>query len=416
MNRKKVWKSVAVILLTAFSQFLGQAAYSQPQADAQPGTFTTFDIPGAPGLIPTAINSAGAITGYYFDAGGLIHSFLRTPEGTVITFDPPGATCSTSTSNTCSVSYDINSAGVVAGTYQDASGNGHGFLRDPSGAFTIIDAPGSINATDVKGISPAGTFTGGYWGPGFLYHGYVQRSNRIFTTFDPSGSTYTQADRINPAGVVTGVYQDVDGLLHGFVRYPDGKTETYDAPVPGFVLTSPTTTINAEGVVAGSYCGDASCNSVHGFVRTHDGQFTTIDAPGNNYGTVAAGINSSGTIAGYYTLADFSATHGFVRTGDGQFHTFDPPGSFGTVTTAISNSGVITGWYCDATSCHGFVRSPGTSHIVTEARDVVRAVPTGIDIRARLCRLQFTPKAIGNPTPKTGLKLPFKCPSSGAPA
>jgi len=79
-------------------------------------------------------------------------------------------------------------------------------------------------------------------------------------------------------------------------------------------------------VIAGSYCGEVSCNSVHGFVRAPDGKLTTIDAPGQNYGTTATGINSAGTITGYYILADFSATHGFFRTHDGKFSTFDPPG------------------------------------------------------------------------------------------
>ncbi|MBP0639106.1 hypothetical protein [Cupriavidus sp. AcVe19-6a] len=416
VNRQQLWKSVAAIFLAYGSQLPGQLAYSQTPSDGKVGTFTTFDIPGSTGTIPTAINSAGSITGYYFDASDLIHSFLRTPDGTIITFDPPGS-CAPSLTNVCSISTDINPAGVVAGTYVDPSRNGHGFLRDPDGAFTIVDAPGANNATDAKGINPTGTVIGGYFGPGFLYHGYLRHANRIFTTFDPPGSTYTQADRINPAGVITGTYQDVDGLFHGFVRYPDGKIETYDAPLPGFILNSPATTINTEGVVAGSYCGDASCNSVHGFIRGRDGKFTSIDAPGSNYGTSAAGINAAGTITGYYILADFSATHGFFRTRDGRFSTFDSPGSFATVPAAISNGGVITGWYSDTTSCHGFVHSPGASDFVADASaspSDKAGVPNRVDIRARLCRLHLVTKMTGQGTPTTNAKLLFKCPSPSA--
>lgn len=203
-------KGLSAKLLACRSQLYGQSAHSSTQAAAAGGTFTTFDVPGsnsgAPN--PTAINSAGAITGYYFDAGNLIHSFLRAPDGTVTTFDPPGATCSVSTSNECSAASGINPAGVISGSYQDASGGGHGFLRAPKGTFTQIDAPGSINSAGLSGINPAGAVTGGYFGPGSLSHGFVRRSNGIFTTFDPPDSNSTQADAINQFGAISGSYQE----------------------------------------------------------------------------------------------------------------------------------------------------------------------------------------------------------------
>ena len=49
---------------------------------APDGRFTTFDVPGrwqgTPGHLGS-INPAGAITGYYGDANGVYHGFLRTP-------------------------------------------------------------------------------------------------------------------------------------------------------------------------------------------------------------------------------------------------------------------------------------------------------------------------------------------------
>jgi len=53
------------------------------------GTFVTFDVPGAISTGPNSINNSGAITGGYFDAGGLLHSFLRTSDGTITPFDAP---------------------------------------------------------------------------------------------------------------------------------------------------------------------------------------------------------------------------------------------------------------------------------------------------------------------------------------
>lgn len=58
------------------------------------GTFITFDIPVAP--VPTAINPASVVTGHYFDAGNLIHSFLRMRNGKISIFDPRAPHAATS--------------------------------------------------------------------------------------------------------------------------------------------------------------------------------------------------------------------------------------------------------------------------------------------------------------------------------
>ena len=43
------------------------------------GTITTFDPKGSTDTNPLSINKSGAITGWYADASGQIHGFLRTP-------------------------------------------------------------------------------------------------------------------------------------------------------------------------------------------------------------------------------------------------------------------------------------------------------------------------------------------------
>ena len=64
---------------------------NKPFVRAEP-TITTFDAPGAgtgpgQGTIAFAINPAGTISGRYADAGGAIHAIVRTPDGTISTFD-----------------------------------------------------------------------------------------------------------------------------------------------------------------------------------------------------------------------------------------------------------------------------------------------------------------------------------------
>src|SRR5205814_8657861 len=54
-------------------------------------TFTTFDVPGSVYTLPSSINSAGAITGVYYDASFVRHGFVRGHHGTITTFDVPVA-------------------------------------------------------------------------------------------------------------------------------------------------------------------------------------------------------------------------------------------------------------------------------------------------------------------------------------
>ena len=141
------------VCLTLATLGLGFSANAQ----ARTPTFTTFDAPGAgtgpgQGTFPNAINPVGAIGGDYLDASNLNHSFLRAPDGTFITYDPPG--------KIGSVANSINPAGAIAGPCRDASEVHHGYLRAPDGTFTIFDAPGAGTGpgqgTFALNINPAG--------------------------------------------------------------------------------------------------------------------------------------------------------------------------------------------------------------------------------------------------------------------
>jgi hypothetical protein len=46
------------------------------------------------------------------------------------------------------------------GTFGDANGIGHGFLRKPNGAITSFDVPGSLSNTNAKDVSLFGVTTG----------------------------------------------------------------------------------------------------------------------------------------------------------------------------------------------------------------------------------------------------------------
>jgi hypothetical protein len=62
---------------------------------------------------------------------------------------------------------NINSAGEVVGYYLDAHASSHGFLRFPDGTVTSFDPPMGDN-TDAAGINDLGIITGSYSNGGYL--------------------------------------------------------------------------------------------------------------------------------------------------------------------------------------------------------------------------------------------------------
>jgi len=365
-------------------------------AMAQSPRIVEFEAPGA-GSTPSSglgtqgedINLAGAITGLYADANNVMHGFLRTPQGRLITFDAPGAgtvpnlyfksTPAGTYGGQGTYAMSINPEGAIAGSYIDGTNLGHGFLLAPDGKFTSFDDPDAGTTaylgTFAWNINPAGVIAGNYWDAYSVRHGFVRTPNGKFANFDPSGSVSTfvcLAECINPAGAINGYYFTADGVAHGFVRSPDGKITEFDVPGAGTEGGQGTysVSINTEGAVTGQYV--SSDNVTHGFVRGRDGRITEFDflgagTDGSQYqGTYAEAINDAGEVTGEYTDSN-DVQHGFVRTPDGRITKFDAPdagtaaGSYeGTVPLTINAAGEVTGAYFDSNYVlHGFLRLAG---------------------------------------------------------
>jgi hypothetical protein len=111
------------------------------------GTIKTIDDPVAAtgfcqGTNAWNLNQDGTVTGNYEDASNVFHGFLRTPEGRFTTIDVPGAG---TTGATCgalgTATGNSNPAGTIAGFYGDASGVAHGYVRTRNGWITTFDLP-----------------------------------------------------------------------------------------------------------------------------------------------------------------------------------------------------------------------------------------------------------------------------------
>jgi hypothetical protein len=88
--------------------------------------FVTIDFPGSLFTFAGGNNPEGDIVGAYSltQNAAVIHSFLLR-NGVFTSFDPPGATGLVSDAS------GINPGGIIVGIYTDASGAVHGFVRTP---------------------------------------------------------------------------------------------------------------------------------------------------------------------------------------------------------------------------------------------------------------------------------------------
>jgi hypothetical protein len=375
-------KLVSVILLVCGLLLYGERRVSGAETEGK-ATIIVFDAPGAStgqfqGTFPTAINPAGAIVGYYYGTvldqfgNNIPQAFLRAPNGKFTTFDPPGYPNNTLFINTVGNTLAINPAGAITGSYVDANGFVHGFLRVTTGGderapkvtFTTFDVPGPPGSpstgTFASAINPAGAITGYYSDAGGTPHGFLRSPKGTFATFDPPGPLFYQQQiypqAINPAGAITGYYEDASLVFHGFLRAPDGSFITFD-PTPGSQYTV-ANGINPAGAITGYYTENLYYGPYHSFLRAPNGSVTTFDYPNTNQGIFAYAINPAWTITGNYFANN--QYHGFLRARNGKFTSFDPPGSTNTTTAlAINPAGEITGYYPDANFVnHGFVRIP----------------------------------------------------------
>ena len=345
------------------------------QLSKTPGTFITFDAPGAAtgpfqGTVAVSINPAGEILGYSFLSNGFMAAFLRNIDGTFNTFNVPGALLyAAAFSGEGPAGSSLNPAAEATGGYVDPNFVVHGFVRDPEGAITTFDAPGagtivgSFQGTTPLAINPAGEVTGYYFDTNFFVHGFFRDLHGAVTDFDAPGASaacffgLTVPSGINAAGDITGNYSDSECNPHGFLRERNSAVTVVD--VPNFIGTFPEV-INDAGEIAGF--GFDGTGAEHGFVRDNGGAFTLFDTP-NVRDFLNMDINPAGVIAGTYLDANL-VSHGFQRAADGTVTTIDVPGAGtglfqGTSPESINPAGAITGSYLDANGVfHGFLFLP----------------------------------------------------------
>jgi len=140
------------------------------------GVITTFNDPGAgtgagDGSSGGTINSQGMVAGNYCYSSNQWFPFLIAPDGTITDFSVPAEMSGGAPA------MDIGPSGTILGYYFDASGAAHGYMRFTWGNFVLFDDPQAGTASG-QGTFPmtfkgGNTITGYYVGPNNVVHGFV---------------------------------------------------------------------------------------------------------------------------------------------------------------------------------------------------------------------------------------------------
>ena len=160
------------------------------------GAITEFNDPNAgsgadsgQGTLTLGIDPAGEIWGTYMDPNYVFHGYLRSPEGSYTEVDVTGAGTDTF-QGTCACwpipcFGGISPAGTVTGSYLDGNYVMHGFLRTRDGKIVTFDAPGAgstpgtssstwYQGTQAAAINPEGGITGYYTDANNVIHGFLR--------------------------------------------------------------------------------------------------------------------------------------------------------------------------------------------------------------------------------------------------
>jgi hypothetical protein len=320
---------------TGFAPILGAALIgcglllSTAGASAR-GTLTVIQVSGQSTSV-SGINDSGVITGAY---GGPGHGFLRDIDGTITSFDVPGAEATQGDV--------INNKRVIAGDYFYSGGNWQPFVRKPDGKIVTYQISGAVDAYS-SCINDSGTVAGWYHDDDNVPHGFVRTADGTITTFDLSGAWYLVVSGINAGGSVVGYYA-VGEVGHGFIRAADGSITTIDDP--DAATETLVTSINDDGVIAGGY--DTSEGTGIGFLRATDGTFKTITCPDPDSDCGVSGVNNNQQITGQFYIITKHTDLAFWETSRSRTRTFRAPGEavrYGITPAKINASGWVAGWF-----------------------------------------------------------------------
>ena len=347
------------------------------------------------GTMPVSIDTAGDVAGTYVDSNMIAHAFVRTANGTITTFDSPNAGIygwqklfglrQSTAPVQGSYGLFINDSGVTSGTSIDGNLVGHGFLRAANGSVGTYDAPGAgtaiMEGTVGVGINASGFVTGGFIDGNQVIHGFIANqpsvSNDLIVTTSGTGTgTVTSGDGFINCGTT---------CSHA---YNAGATVTLTA-TPG--SNSTFTSWTGCDTVQGNTCTVTVNNSRNVTATFASLDLLSVSLFGSGSGTVTSSdgkINCGGTCSAYYpdgTIVTLTATPNSTSAFSNWYGCDSVQGNVCTVTmhygryvyadfiasdvlsVSVVGNGTVTSSdgfiHCPSTCSHGY--NPGTFVVLT---------------------------------------------------
>ncbi len=203
------------------------------------GVFTTHDFPGSVNTYFFALDNVGKAAGFFIDADGLYHGVIL-DDGKLTQYDFPGATET--------LIFGLSDeTGALSGNIVDAEGVTRAFSGD-----LVITFPGAVK-TYGDFVNAAGVIVGSYEDADGMNHGFIRSPDGSFTTIDVPDATDLQflfVNAINDNGVVIFRAKAVDDIPRSYILFPGGVP--YELRVPGSVSTV-IRNINQDGSIIGYY-------------------------------------------------------------------------------------------------------------------------------------------------------------------
>lgn len=176
------------------------------------GRVDTIDLPGAKATQVYGLNDRGQFIGLYDDANGQTHAYANV-DGQFQTIDLPNGVAT--------IPLSINDSGQIAGEFiATANTVGYGFLRYPNGHVTLHNAPDAPpEQTLYISINNRRQVLGTWFDADGNPHNFVRQHGRHvpFNLPDSFGAVYVAAETINDQGDIVGVFFDSNFVAHGFL-------------------------------------------------------------------------------------------------------------------------------------------------------------------------------------------------------
>jgi hypothetical protein len=267
----------------------------------------------------------------------------------------------------------INNLGHIVGYF------GSGAAGQPNRAYIVrrpysqakyhsLSFPGSAQ-TQLTGLNNRGVQVG-FWSSRdnasgvdsnfgcYLMNG--QFSSVTFPAADNANPPVNQLLGVNDHDIAVGFYADGRGSDHGYTY--DIATKTFTTvPVTG-ASSVVAAAINNSGSIAGFFSNRAG--ATEGFVLRASGQMSVLDFPRATM-TRALGVSTSGEVVGDYRLGSGrrARIHGFTWTRRSGFTTVDgPPGAVDTTINGVNSAGDLVGSYVTrGGSTDGLLATPSGS-------------------------------------------------------